>query len=908
MSERTLAYTDENFSHKFLILYEAHGTGGDISQYLIRSLLSEGRISYEFVETSKEGSKTVLIEKEGPTGLITSTTAVNRHPENETRMFAISVADTRRQTKQILATAADKINDFTGGGVNFDGWHAFQDWLWSGEKRVSIPYAKEIAGLTKPVSIRIRRDFNAVLSLIKAHALVHQQNREKTKDGIIIANIDDYAAVRSLVAGLVAAAAEVEVSPIIREVVEAVAELEATLTDAPITYKRIADHIGLYKSSAARRASKACKLNYLVNVEDRKGRPANLRLGDPLPKEEPVFPRPEELTGCTPNATAQPSATACATAYSEQKQGVKSSGCTVARESGDKPDIYINTEKQFTRLCDQIQLLKEPIYIDTETTGLDPFKSNIRLFQIRSAGQNFIIDCPKILSSEPWESVRQILEDPKVIKIGQNLKFDIKILKKTIFDESLRISNCYDTFLAEKLLTNGKQVKPGGHSLKGLASKYCDIELSKEEQTSFTLTGDLKQSQIRYAALDVEVLEDIYKKQRPLLVKNGLTQVAALEFQLVNAIADTELAGIYFDVDKCAEIANGLKAKCDRYKKALNDLLPKGTTDVNFNSPKQLLKVFKPMGIDAESTSANVLKTIDHPFAKKLTKYREHTKLYNTYANKLPSKINEITGRIHCDFKQMGAKSGRIISSRPNLQNIPATDEYRSLFCAEPGHKFIIADYDQIELKILAQMSNDSKMLSAFNSGQDFHSSTAQAVFGTAENGYRKKAKAVNFGLVYGMSSYGLADRLGVSEDEAQGIIEKYFATFPQATQFLNDNATKAVNEHQAASLIGRRRIFKAATSYKEQASVQRLGRNHPIQATGADIMKLALIKLHTSFNGNGTKIVNTIHDEVVIETPTTQAEETASIVKKVMEDAGSDLLPDVPVTVDLKISDYWEK
>src|SRR5829696_390701 len=232
MSERTLAYSEEPIKHRFLVIYEAAGMSSDFATYLIRSLLSEGRVRYETVEKTSEGIKPRLIVREGPTGLIVTTTAVKLHPENETRLLSLTVTDTQEQTRAVMATLAEEAGE---AGPNFEPWHAIQIWLESAEHRVWIPYAKTLAQLIPPVAVRLRRDFGAVLNLIRAHALLHQATRERNAKGHIVATIEDYAAVRELVADLVSEGIEATVPETVRETVEAVKRLRQDSNGEPIT-------------------------------------------------------------------------------------------------------------------------------------------------------------------------------------------------------------------------------------------------------------------------------------------------------------------------------------------------------------------------------------------------------------------------------------------------------------------------------------------------------------------------------------------------------------------------------------------------------------------------------------------------------------------------------------------------
>lgn len=288
MSERALVYDDEPLAHRMLVLYEAAGLAGDLPTYLVRSLLSEGHVRYTTVEKTKDGIVPRTISREGPTGLITTTTSVRLHPENETRLISLTVADSPEQTKAVLMSIA-------GGSsqdVELGPWHELQRWLEQRSAKVVIPYLEVLADAIPPVAVRLRRDFAAVVSLIQAHALLHQYNRERSR-GSIVATLEDYSVVRELVGDLVADAAEQSVPQTIRETVEAISQgvsshQEVTVTEAAVL-------LGIDKSAASRRVRVALQRGYLENLEDRRGRPSRLVLGDPLPEEQTILPEPDEL-------------------------------------------------------------------------------------------------------------------------------------------------------------------------------------------------------------------------------------------------------------------------------------------------------------------------------------------------------------------------------------------------------------------------------------------------------------------------------------------------------------------------------------------------------------------------------------------------------------------------------------
>ena len=292
MSERTLAYSEEPIKHRFLVIYEAAGMSGEFATYLMRSLLSEGRVRYETVEKTSEGIKPRLIEREGPTGLIVTTTAVKLHPENETRLLSLTVTDTQEQTRAVMAALAEEAGE---AAPDLTTWHAFQVWLESAEHRVSIPYAKKLAELIPPVAVRLRRDFGALLNLIRAHALLHQATRERDGEGRIVATIEDYAAVRELVVDLVGEGVETTVPKTVRETVEAVKRLREDSKGEPVTVAELARKLKLDRSTVSRRVRNAKDRGYLRDLEENPRKPSRLVLGDDLPDDLQILPKPEDV-------------------------------------------------------------------------------------------------------------------------------------------------------------------------------------------------------------------------------------------------------------------------------------------------------------------------------------------------------------------------------------------------------------------------------------------------------------------------------------------------------------------------------------------------------------------------------------------------------------------------------------
>jgi hypothetical protein len=295
MSERALAYSEESLAHRFLVLAEAAGMSGEFATYLIRSLLSEGHLRYETVEKTAEGMRPRLIEREGPTGLIVTTTRIKLHSENETRMLTVRVDDSPDHTREILEALADEDSE----PVDMERWHALQVCIARGETSVTVPYAKKLAQEIPTLAVRLRRDFGAILNLICSHALMHRATRERDERGRIIATVEDYAVVRELVADLISEGVEATVPKNVRETVEAVKRLTNASHGAPVTMVQVARELKLDKNATYQRVQRALEGGYLKNLEERQGRPYQLVLGDPMPEDQPILPEPKRLQGFT---------------------------------------------------------------------------------------------------------------------------------------------------------------------------------------------------------------------------------------------------------------------------------------------------------------------------------------------------------------------------------------------------------------------------------------------------------------------------------------------------------------------------------------------------------------------------------------------------------------------------------
>lgn len=570
---------------------------------------------------------------------------------------------------------------------------------------------------------------------------------------------------------------------------------------------------------------------------------------------------------------------------------------------------------------------KDIVAVDTEATGLDPYLATLLLVQIAVPEKAYVIDAQKVRDLSP---LRPVLESKTPLKLLQNAKFDYEMLK---VQAGLEIENLYDTFLAERILTCGEA--RGVSSLGALGRKYLDMELDKNWESydweAVARTGTITPRHLEYACLDVLVLFPIFRNQFQQLRVANLLETAKLEFACCPVVAEMEIKGSYIDQKKWRAHIRELEKKRDElkikiqnelrpfYKNHQTDLFGNHVDVVNLNSPSQLIDAFAKVGVDIPSTGSAILSSIDHPLAKLMLEYRGHEKLITAFGDNLLQHIHPKTGRLHPDYMQIGADTGRFACSKPNLQQIPKESEFRSCFVAPEGRKLVVADYSQIELRILAEMSGDPALVSAFKEGKDLHTYTASLMFGIPEDKVRKdverfQAKSINFGLMYGRGAHSLGAQLGVSGEEAEKLLERYFKQYSGVKKWLDKVAKEAVSKGFSRTMIGRRRLHETPDpgdpGYDRIVSgIERKGKNTPIQGTSADMIKYALVFLRQKNRAAGIDAfpIQTVHDEIVVEAAEKDAERAKTILEESMIEAGRLMLKKVPVEVEAGISDVWQ-
>ncbi len=587
-------------------------------------------------------------------------------------------------------------------------------------------------------------------------------------------------------------------------------------------------------------------------------------------------------------------------------------------------ELITNTE-QLRRAIDQLSN-RQVIGLDTETTDLDPYVSRLRLIQLATSENVFIVDLDKfsghdLKRSEEFASLRQLISSARPIKIAHNSKFDAKFIKHHL---GVDIGGLFDTLLASQLVSAGDIEER--HGLEAIAGRYLNEAVDKSERLS-NWEFELSEAQLQYAARDAAVLIPLREKLVEKIKLIDLIDCARLEFECVMPVVDLELAGFYMDKTRWLEQLAVVEERRAELANELQEMLGEGAAqaslfgppraNINLDSQQQVSEALTRLGIPLPDSTRNWKLqplALQYPVVGKLLEYRTMQKALTSYGQNMIEYINPKTGRLHADFRQIGAPTGRFACTNPNIQQVPHAVEYRRCFTGHPkGRHLIIADYSQIELRILAEFSGDEAFTNAFRSGADLHKVTAAQVFGVAEDQVTKEqrdfAKRLNFGVVYGIGAQRFSMMTGLGVPEAEDVLKRYFATYKKLDTYLRESANRAVSEKQARTGSGRLVRFNYDPSDRQQISMtQRNGKNAPIQGTSADILKRALRLLNDELRQTSGKIVNIIHDEIVVEVDEAEAESVAAKVERAMTSAGEEYLHNVPVKVESQIACEWTK
>ncbi|MBN6711784.1 DNA polymerase I [Haemophilus haemoglobinophilus] len=614
----------------------------------------------------------------------------------------------------------------------------------------------------------------------------------------------------------------------------------------------------------------------------------------------------------------------------------------------------VDTQEKLSIWLEKLQQA-EIIAVDTETDALDPMLANLvgisfaladgEACYIPLAHKEAVKEVTQAdLFAEPEQSIERfelvanqlnkddclaqlkpLLENSNIQKIGQNIKYDLTIFA----NNHIQLKGvCFDTMLQSYVLDS-----TGRHNMDALSERYLGHKTIEFESIAGKGKNQLTFDKIaiaqatEYAAEDADVTMKLHQtlwhelQQSPSLVK----VFNDIELPLVQVLSQIERNGVLIDsqalLKQSEEIAKRLTALEQQVHQEAGE-------EFNLASTKQLQEILftklalpiiakTPKG--APSTNEDVLETLaqqGHIVPKLLMEHRGLAKLKSTYTDKLPAMVNQHTGRVHTSYHQAVTATGRLSSSDPNLQNIPIKNEegrrIRQAFIARKGYKIIAADYSQIELRIMAHLSQDKGLITAFSEGKDIHRSTAAEIFGIplneVTNEQRRSAKAINFGLIYGMSSFGLANQLGISRADAQKYMDLYFQRYPGVQTFMTDIREKAKMQGYVETLFGRRLYLPEINSSNamRRKAAERVAINAPMQGTAADIIKLAMIAIHNEIKNNSNiQIIMQVHDELVFEVKEDKVAEYSALIKSLMGNAAQLL---VPLIVEAGVGNNWDE
>ncbi|MDV7139947.1 DNA polymerase I [Maribacter sp. TH_r10] len=607
---------------------------------------------------------------------------------------------------------------------------------------------------------------------------------------------------------------------------------------------------------------------------------------------------------------------------------------TITESSGrktikDVAHVYQSINSPMAMKLFMQNLMKQPsVCFDTETTGLNPLTAELVGIAFSwEAGKGFYVPFPenKDEAQEVIETLRPFFVSEEIEKIGQNLKYDIKVLHK--YNVQVK-GKCFDTMLAHYLINPDMR-----HNMDVLSETYLNYTpvsitelIGKKGKNQLSMRDVPLEQQTEYAVEDADITFQLAQHFRPELAEAKTEELFnTIEIPLLHVLADMELEGINLD----KEFLHSLSKDLDKDILDLQEKIYKeADQEFNIASPKQLGEILfdklklvdkpKKTKTGQYSTAEDVLSYLakDHEIVQCVLDYRGLSKLKSTYIDALPEQIEPSTGRVHTDYMQTVAATGRLSSNNPNLQNIPIRTErgrqVRKAFVPrDENYILLAADYSQIELRIIAALSNETTMIEAFKNGEDIHASTASKVFNVplaeVTREQRSNAKTVNFGIIYGVSAFGLSNQTDLSRSEAKELIETYYKTYPKLRSYISEQVDFARDNGYVQTVLGRRRYLKDINGSNAivRGAAERNAVNAPIQGSAADIIKIAMINIHKKL-GEGnykSKMLLQVHDELVFDVYKPELEALQTMIKSEMENA-YELA--VPLDVDLGIGQNW--
>ncbi|NIO39840.1 MAG: DNA polymerase I, partial [Burkholderiales bacterium] len=576
----------------------------------------------------------------------------------------------------------------------------------------------------------------------------------------------------------------------------------------------------------------------------------------------------------------------------------------------------------------------ELVAIDTETTGLDPMMARLVGISLSTeSGKAAYVPLAHDYAGVPQQlalenvlhRLRPWLEDAGKKKVGQNLKYDLHIFA----NHGVRVAGiAHDTLLQSYVLESHRP-----HDMDSLAVRHLGIQTIKYDDVTGKGASRIPFPQVDierardYAGEDADVTLQLHQEMFPAIERDEklMNVYSAIEMPVMEVLFAMERHGVLLDVDALDKQTTELSQRLTALEQAVHE---QAGQPFNLGSPKQLqeilfvkqeLPVIKKTPSGMPSTDEDVLQQLamDHPLPKLILEYRGLSKLKSTYTDKLPKMLNPETGRVHTNYAQAVANTGRLASTDPNLQNIPVRTaegrRVREAFIAPEGCSILSADYSQIELRIMAHLSQDKSLLQAFREGADVHRHTASEIFGVdaddVTSQQRRYAKVINFGLIYGMSAFGLASQLGIERNAAQQYIDRYFARYPGVADYMQRTRETARERGYVETVFGRRLYLAEirASNHQRRQAAERAAINAPMQGTAADLIKLSMIAVHNwiATRKLGTRMIMQVHDELVLEVPAAELSTVKTTVTELMSGVAK---LDVPLEADVGAGPNWEQ